>query len=62
MYANGEGEKYGHGVEKVPGKYKYKGSFDEGKRSGHGTMIWDNGAYYVGQWYDGVKHGRGKYY
>ena len=24
-------------------------------------MIWDNGAIYVGQWYDGAKHGKGKY-
>lgn len=45
----------------MPNKYKYKGYFEDGKRSGHGTMIGDNGSVYVGQWYDGLKQGKGRY-
>jgi hypothetical protein len=60
-HANGEGEKHGKGIEFVPGKYKYRGYFEDGKRCGFGTMIGENGSVYVGQWYDGLKQGKGKY-
>lgn len=56
----GEGEKYGQGLEIVPGKYKFKGFFLDGKKSGAGTMInWDGSAY-VGQWENGLKSGAGR--
>lgn len=44
----------------MPGKYKFKGFFLDGKKSGAGTMInWDGSAY-VGQWENGLKSGAGR--
>ena len=54
---NGEGEKAGEGIEFLPGKYKFKGFFSDGKRNGFGTLFNSNGTVYVGQWGDGLKHG-----
>lgn len=40
----------------------YSGEFDdENKRCGRGTCVWANGAYYDGEWKDGVRHGRGRF-
>ena len=37
----------------------YKGTMSEGKPSGRGTMVWRNGAKYVGNWLKGVRDGQG---
>ncbi len=47
-------------MELVPGKYKYKGYFIDGKKSGMGTMICFDGSAYHGQWENGLKSGNGK--
>jgi hypothetical protein len=57
---NGEGEKEGHGIEILPGRYKFKGYFIYGKKHGVGTLINFDGSAYVGQWKNGMKHGSGR--
>jgi hypothetical protein len=44
----------------VPGKYRFKGFFIDGKRNGLGTMIGYDGTAYVGYWQNGLKAGTGK--
>ena len=44
----------------MPGKYRYKGFFVEGKKNGFGVMINDSGVIYQGQWEDGLRHGTGQ--
>ena len=59
-HASGEGEKCGQGVEILPGRYKFKGYFLDGRKFGIGTLINSDGSAYVGQWENGVRHGRGR--
>lgn len=47
-------------MEILPGKYKFKGYFVEGKKSGFGTLIGYDGSAYAGQWENGFKHGSGR--
>lgn len=42
MYPNGEGEKFGEGVEYSFGAYRFRGCYVGGKRSGYGTLIIQN--------------------
>jgi radial spoke head protein 1 len=61
---NGEGEKYGEGIEYQANKFVYRGQFREGKRNGTGVLKIYNSAQkvsiYIGQFIDGIKHGEGK--
>ena len=63
-FLNGEGEKYGDGIEFQPNKYLYKGQFKEGKRNGFGILkVYTQSKkaiIYVGQFIDGSKHGDGR--
>ena len=59
---NGKGEEfYSDGLCK-----KYKGGFRLGKYEGHGTLFYKdqdgNNEQYVGEWKNGLAHGKGKYY
>ena len=41
----------------------YEGDIVENKLEGNGKYIYENGEYYIGQWLNGNKHGKGiKYY
>ena len=40
----------------------YYGEFKNGKREGYGKYIWENGEYYIGQWLNDKKHGKGILY
>ena len=39
-----------------------EGKFINGKLEGNGKYIWENGQYYIGQWKNGKKHGKGIIY
>jgi hypothetical protein len=39
----------------------YKGEFVKGLPEGEGTYLWSNGAVYIGEWKNGLRHGNGKY-
>lgn len=54
--------KSGEGIEYVPAKYFYRGQFLNDKRNGSGSMVRQGGSLYEGQWFEGEKNGRGKYY
>ena len=42
---------------------KFEGDFINGKFEGNGKYIWENGEYYIGQWKNGLFHGKGiEYY
>ena len=40
----------------------YEGDFKEGKPNGIGKCVYDNGNYYIGEFLNGIKHGKGKIY
>ena len=40
----------------------YYGEFKNEKREGYGKYIWENGEYYIGQWLNDKKHGKGILY
>lgn len=61
-----EGYKSGFGVYTYPGTGKksakrYAGEFVMNKRHGRGEMLYNNNDKYVGDWFNGVKHGIGTY-
>ena len=43
-------------------KIKYKGEFVNGNFHGNGTFFFENGNYYIGQWSNNLKHGKGIIY
>lgn len=76
MYTNGrvyEGEfendrKHGKGYEKFQSESIYDGMYINGKPEGinsstpgYGKFVWGNGESYVGEWFNGMKHGQGKW-
>ena len=42
------------------GKIEYEGDFLEGNYDGEGKYIYENGDYYVGEFKNGLCHGKGK--
>ena len=40
----------------------YEGDFVNDKREGNGKFIWKTGQYYIGQWKNNRKHGKGADY
>ena len=44
------------------GNVKHVGYFINDKREGNGKYIFENGEYYIGQWKNGLFHGKGIYY
>ena len=44
------------------GNIKYECDFINGKFEGNGKRIFKNGEYYIGQWKNGLRHGKGKLY
>ncbi|CAI2378751.1 unnamed protein product [Moneuplotes crassus] len=60
------GKKHGCGVRKWKNGTMYKGEWVDGDKEGHGTQIWGYctewaGDQYVGQWLNGLMHGKGIY-
>ena len=41
------------------GNILYEGNFIDGKYEGKGKYIWENGNYYIGQFKNGIRSGRG---
>ena len=41
---------------------KYEGDFANGKREGKGKYITKDGEYYIGEWLNDLKHGKGILY
>ncbi len=41
------------------GYIKYDGDFVNGKKEGKGKYVWEDGEYYIGQWLNNQKHGKG---
>ena len=53
----------GKGIRYYPnGNIRYEGDFVVGKAKGQGKYTWENGNYYIGQWLNDKKHGKGKKY
>ena len=44
------------------GNIKYEGDFINDKPEGNGKYYWENSEYYIGQFKNGFKHGKGIYY
>ena len=44
------------------GEYEYEGEIKDSKRDGYGKLIFENGIYYIGQWKNDMKHGKGTLY
>ena len=44
------------------GEYEYEGEIKDNKRDGYGKLILENGIYYIGQWKNDMKHGKGTLY
>ena len=44
------------------GKIIYEGDWINNKREGNGKYIFENGEYYIGQFKNGLFHGKGIYY
>jgi len=44
------------------GKYEYEGEIKDNKRDEYEKLILENGIYYIGQWKDRFKHGKGILY
>ena len=44
------------------GEYVYEGEIKDNKRDGYGKLILENGIYYIGQWKNDMKHGKGTLY
>ena len=44
------------------GNIKYDGNFINGKREGNGKYIYEDEDYYIGQWANGLRNGKGKLY
>ena len=44
------------------GEYEYEGEIKDSKRDGYGKLILENGIYYIGQWKNDMKHGKGTLY
>ena len=42
------------------GDIKYKGDYVKDKAEGNGKYICENGDYYIGQWKNGLRNGKGK--
>lgn len=40
----------------------YPGKMTNGKLEGRGTLVYENGERYEGEFCQGMKHGKGKYY
>ena len=40
----------------------YEGDFVNDKYEGKGKGIWENGEYYIGQWKNGLRNGKGTLY
>ncbi|CAI2378828.1 unnamed protein product [Moneuplotes crassus] len=60
------GKAHGYGVRKWKNGCIYKGEWVDGDKEGHGTQIWGKetkwaGDQYVGQWLNGLMHGKGLY-
>ena len=52
----------GEGIEIIPNKFTYKGSFKKNIRNGFGIVINRNGDRYKGYWKNNHYEGRGKLY
>ena len=51
---------FGKGIEYYKGgNIKYDGNFINGVYDGDGKYIYNNGNYYIGEWKEGKKHGKG---
>ena len=44
------------------GKIMYEGDYINDKREGNGKYIWENGNYYIGQWKNSLRNGKGTMY
>ena len=44
------------------GNIGYEGDFVNDKQEGNGKSIWEDGNYYIGQWKNGLRNGKGTYY
>ena len=44
------------------GENKYDGDFVNDKYEGNGKYIFENGEYYIGEWSNGQRHGKGAMY
>ena len=45
------------------GNIQYEGDWINDKEEGNGKYIWEDGEYYIGQYKNNLKHGKGtKYY
>ena len=40
----------------------YEGDYINDKKEGNGKYIWENGEYYIGQFKNGLSHGKGTMY
>ena len=43
-------------------KEKYEGEYVNDKFEGNGKYTYGNGEYYVGEWKNGLRNGKGKFY
>ena len=54
------GLKHGKGIEYYKNNnIKYDGDFVNDKYEGNGNYYYENGEYYIGQWFNGLKNGKG---
>ena len=51
--------KHGYGVERFTNGDTFMGDYQEGKPDGFGEYYWSTGAYYKGQFKNGLRNGKG---
>ena len=44
--------------KELNGKILYEGDFINDKYEGNGKYVWENGVYYIGQFKNGLQHGK----